>query len=77
VIRAEPGDQLQLRITSLRPGTVELVDIGPTEDVGPNQPAFFDVLLRREGTFAVRFLGTEREIASIEVSAAPADAAPR
>ncbi|MDQ3727970.1 MAG: hypothetical protein M3355_00110 [Actinomycetota bacterium] len=77
LIRADLGDQLQLRVTSRRSGTVELVDVGPTEDVGPNQPAFFDVLLRREGTFPVRFLDTDREVATIKVSLTPADAPPR
>jgi hypothetical protein len=67
VIRANPGDQLQLRVTSARNATVELVGLGPTEDVGPEQPAFFDVLLESEGTFPVRFLGEQREIARIEV----------
>lgn len=70
VVRASVGDQLQLRVTSQRPGTIELVGIGPTEDVGAQQPAFFDVLLRTDGTFPVRFLGTKREIALIEVAPA-------
>jgi len=66
-IRADAGDQLQLRVTSRRSGTIELAGIGPTEDVGPEQPALFDVLLEAEGTYPVRFLETEREIAQIEV----------
>ena len=69
LIRARTGDQLQLRVTSQKTGTVELVGIGPTEDVGPQQPAFFDVLLRDPGTHPVRFLETGREIAKIKVSA--------
>ena len=76
VIRAGVGDQLQLRVTSKTAGTVELVKIGPTEDVGPEQPAFFDVLLRDEGTYPVRLLGTDREIATIKVTAARAEAPP-
>jgi len=68
LIRASLGDQLQLRVTSERPGTVELVGLGPTEDVGPDQPAFFDVLLESEGTFPIRILDPEREFARIEVS---------
>jgi hypothetical protein len=70
LIRAGVGDQLQLKVTSRRTGTVELEDIGPTEDAGPQQPAFFDVLLREPGTYRVRFLETDREIARIKVSAA-------
>ena len=68
-IRADLGDQLQLRVTSERPGTVELAGIGPTEDVGPNQPAFFDVLLESKGTFPVQFLDRERAFAWIAVRA--------
>ena len=67
-IRARTGDRLELKVTSQESGTVELNGIGPTEDVGPRQPAFFDVLLREAGTYPVRFLGSEREIATIEVS---------
>lgn len=77
LIRAGVGDQLQLRVTSQRTGTVELVNIGPTEDVGPQQPAFFDVLLRDEGTYPVRLLGTDSEIARIKVSGPQAEAPPR
>jgi len=69
LIRADPGDQLQLRVTSETSGTVELAGLGPTEDVGPEQPAFFDVLLETEGTFPVQFLDDEREFARIEVGA--------
>jgi len=71
IIRADLGDQLQLRVTSERPGTVELSGLGPTEDVGPDQPAHFDVLLESDGNFPVRFLEperTEREFARIEVN---------
>ena len=69
VVRAKVGDQLQLRVTSQDSGTVELAGLGPTEDVGSEQPAYFDVLLRDDGSFPVRFLGTDDpDIARIEVS---------
>lgn len=67
-IRARVGDRLELKVTSERSGTVELTGLGPAEDVGLNQPAFFDVLLREEGDYPVRFLGSESEIALIKVS---------
>lgn len=67
-IQAEVGDQLQLRITSREPGTIEVVEIGATEDVGPDSPAFFDVLLTEDGEFPVRFLDTERRVGTIEVA---------
>lgn len=66
-IRAETGDQLQLRVTSTNAGTIELEGLGDTEDVGPDAPALFDVLLEDEDDFAVRFLGG-REIATIRVA---------
>ena len=50
-VEAAVGDQLQLRVTSKRPATLELVRLGPTEDVDPAAPALFDVLLDRKGTF--------------------------
>lgn len=74
LIRASIGDQLQLKVTSQETGTVELVHIGPTEDVGPQQPALFDVLLRDPGTYPVRFLETGREIAKIVVTATQPEA---
>ena len=68
-IRARIGDRLELKVTSqLRSGTIELAGLGPTEDVGPAQPAFFDVLLREDGEYSVGFLGTDDEIARIVVS---------
>lgn len=67
-IRARIGDRLELKVTSQRSGTVELAGLGPTEDVGPAQPAFFDVLLREDGEYPVGFLGTDDEIARIVVS---------
>ena len=70
IIRAAQGDQLQLRVTSATTGTVELPGLGPTEDVGPEQPAFFDVLFRRAGDYSVRFLESRREIVRIEVAGA-------
>ncbi len=76
-IRARVGDQLQLRVTSRTPGTVELAGIGATEDIGAAQPAFFDVILRNAGTYRVRFLDTGREIARIEVAEPPAQDQPR
>jgi hypothetical protein len=68
MIRARVGDRLRLRVTSHRPGTVELVGLGPAEDVGPRQPALFDVFLRDGGSYPVQFLDTERDVAQIEVS---------
>ena len=68
LVRVRVGDRLRLRVTSRRPGTVELVGLGPAEDVGPRQPADFDVFLREEGSYPVQFLDTERDVAQIEVS---------
>jgi hypothetical protein len=67
-VRARVGDQLQLRVTSRRPGTVELVGLGPTEDVDPVAPALFDVLLDAPGRYEVRELESRRELGTIVVS---------
>src|SRR5687768_7679299 len=40
-VKAAVGDQLQLRVTSKRAATLELVRLGPTEDVDPAAPALF------------------------------------
>lgn len=68
VVRAGTGDQLQLRVTGRRPGTVELVGLGATEDLDPEAPALFDVLLDSEGRFPVEFLESGRRIGTIRVS---------
>jgi hypothetical protein len=77
LVRAKVGDQLQLRVTSQRSGTVELAGLGPAEDVGSEQPAYFDVLLRDDGSFPVRFLDSDEEIARIEVSPPAVDSTDR
>lgn len=66
-VKAQEGDQLQLRITSKQTGTIELVALGVDADVGPNQPALFDVLLVEPGTYPVRFLGKDEDLATITV----------
>ncbi len=77
VVRAQTGDRLRLEVTSSRAGTVELAGLGPAEDVGENQPALFDVYLRDDGSYPVRFIDDEREIARIDVSIPPVKPATR
>jgi hypothetical protein len=77
IVRARIGDRLMLEITSSRPGTIELAGLGPAEDVGENQPAYFDVYLRDEGSYPVRFIDDPREIARIDVSIPPVKPATR
>jgi hypothetical protein len=67
-VRARVGDQLQLRVKSKRPATLELVRLGPVEDVDPAAPALFDVLLERKGEFRIRALETEKVVGVIRVS---------
>jgi hypothetical protein len=76
-VRARTGDRLELKFTSKRrPGTLELQGLGAAEDVGPQQPAFFDVLVSEEATsYPVTFLGSDRAVARIKVS--PPRPAPR
>lgn len=75
-IRASVGDQLQLRVTARRVGTIELAGLGADEDVGPDAPALFDVLLDRQGRFPVRERESGRRVGVIEVGAASALKAP-
>ncbi len=60
-IEASVGDQLQLRVSSPRVATIQLVGLGPTEDVDPIAPARFDVLLEEPGRYKVRELGGRPE----------------
>ena len=66
-IEAAVGDQLQLRVTSKRPATLELVGLGPTEDVDSAAGA-----LRRparpEGHVPIRALETGKVVGRIRVS---------
>ncbi len=75
VVKVRAGDQLQLRVTADRAGTLTVNGIGVTEDVDPEAPADFDVLLPDEGSFTVTYLGDQKPVAMIKVS--PASAAPR
>jgi hypothetical protein len=68
-VRATVGDQLQLRVTAKRPGTIELAGLDADEDVDPDAPALFDVLLERVGRFRVREVESGRVVGLIEVSA--------
>jgi hypothetical protein len=78
MVRARVGDQLQLRVRSERPATVELVGLGLTEDVDPLAPARFDLLLERPGTIKVRELESPRRpLGTIEVSRPARKASPK
>ncbi len=74
-ISVSVGDQLRLGVSGRRPGTVELVGLGPVEDFDRFAPAHFDVLLTEPGTYPVRLLGEGRVIATIEAKR-PVPAAP-
>ena len=67
-IEIRVGDQLGLRVTSKKPGLVEIRAFGELENVDPAFPAHFDVLALEPGTFPVRLVD-ERTIARIEVAA--------
>ena len=68
-IRLHPGDQLELTVRSPVPGQVEVRRFGLLEDVGPDVPAHFSLLLHDLGRFAVRAAGSGRAVAVIVVSA--------
>lgn len=67
-IALDVGDQLELAVTSKRPGQVEIAAFGELDDVDPDFPAHFDLLALEPGTFGVRLVD-RRKIARIEVAA--------
>ena len=64
------GDSLALTVSSRKPGLVEVVGLGLTEDVDPNEPAVFDLRPTERGSYPVRLIAPERRLfALIEVGA--------
>ena len=64
------GDSLALTVSSREPGLVEVVGLGLTEDVDPNEPAVFDLRPDERGDYPVRLIAPERRpFALIEVGA--------
>jgi hypothetical protein len=66
-VRVEVGDQLQLEVTSKSAHQVEIPRLGELEDVDPDAPARFDLLLFDRGRFPVRLVEVERKIGEIVV----------
>lgn len=66
-LRLRLDDELALTVRSRTPEQVEIPAYGQLEDVGPYEPARFDVLLDRRGAFDVRTLEPGRAIARIVV----------
>jgi hypothetical protein len=58
-IRITRGDQLELTVTSSRPGQIEIVALGVLQDVDRFLPARFDVLPADRGTYSVGFIPPE------------------
>lgn len=73
-IRLRLGDQLALTVRSGGADQVEIPDLGQIEDVDPDAPARFDLLLDRAGTFPVRLLEAQRVVARIAVRPRDGDA---
>jgi hypothetical protein len=65
--RLHVGDQLQLVVTSRKPDQVEIPGLGELEDVDPDAPARFDLLLFERGSFPLRLVEAERKIGEIVV----------
>jgi YD repeat-containing protein len=68
-IRARRGDQLALTVQSRTGGQVEMPAFGLIEDVGRDDPARFDLLADRLGTYEVQLAGSGRVIARVRVGA--------
>jgi hypothetical protein len=67
-IRVEPGDQLQLIVTSRNADEVEIPALDQLEDVDPDAEATFDLLLFEPGHFDVGLVESERKIGEIVVT---------
>jgi hypothetical protein len=66
-VRLRPGDQLTLLVRSKRSGQVEIPAFGLIEDVGRADPARFDLLAERSGTFEIQSAETGRVVGKIIV----------
>jgi hypothetical protein len=55
-IRIDRGDQLELTVTSAKPGQVEIIELGVLEDVDRFLPARLDLLPSDQGTYPVRLV---------------------
>jgi hypothetical protein len=75
-IKVRRGDQLALTVRARAAGQVEIPAFGLIEDVGPDDPARFDLLSDRLGIFEVRLAGSGRVIGRIAV-ASPRSTRPR
>jgi hypothetical protein len=69
-IRLRPGDQLALTVRSRTGAQVEIPAFGLIEDVHRDDPARFDLLAGRRGTFEVRLVSTGRVIGRVRVGTA-------
>jgi hypothetical protein len=76
-VRAQVGDQLQLRVKSRRADEVEIPALDELEDVDPDAPARFDLLLFDKGHFPVRLVERERKIGEIVVDRPEHSAKPK
>lgn len=69
-IRMRRGDELTLTVRSDVPDQVEIPAFGRIEDVGPGDPARFDLLPAVTGIFDARLLDARRVVARLRVSPA-------
>jgi hypothetical protein len=76
-VRVQVGDQLQLRVKSRRADEVEIPALDELEDVDPEAPARFDLLLFDKGHFPVRLVERERKIGEIVVDRPERPAKPK
>lgn len=67
-IRVRVGDQLALEVVGQRYDLVEIPALGQLEDLDPQSPARFNLLLDEPGTYEVRLSRAQRLIGRIEVA---------
>jgi hypothetical protein len=66
-VRVQVGDQLQLRVSARKADQVEIPALDELEDVDPDAPARFDLLLFEADRYPVRLLDPGRKIGEIVV----------
>lgn len=71
IVRARPGDVVELTVEGDVLESVELEGLNEIEPLEPGSPARFEVLADTEGRYAIRLIDAGRRIGRIDVRAAP------
>jgi len=69
IVRARPGDVVELTVEGDVLDGVELEGLNEIEPLEPGSPARFEILAEAEGRYAIRLLDADRRIGRIDVRA--------